>query len=193
MSDTYTEEMFEFFTSKENFELVSSIYEQFEGVKSKLLTDFWQLVIEKLELIAMDSIWTVESYDEGIDLKDSAVWLYKNNHFNVADETAIVWVSFENISSRVYAHLQRDSDYIEPGNDFLIKCLSEIKGYDKPRGAIKQELCYIYTDDDFSHSKALKKILPYNRELLADSYANLLFTMANDLEGVMDKLAAQSK
>lgn len=193
MSDTYTEEMFDFFTSKENFELVSNIYEQFEDVKTKLLTDFWQQVIEKVELLVKSTDWQIESYEAGVDLNDSALWLHKINHYHQVDATPVIWVSYENLNSRVYAHLQRDSNYINLGNDVLIKHLSEIKQYIKSRGIIKEELCYIWTDDDFSQTKSLKKILPYNRELLADSYAKLIVDMANDLEVIMDKLAKTAK
>lgn len=100
--DAYQSEIFEFLTTRDNFDSFVKLTSHYEKVKEELLRNFWRLVDREVRSRTGDTDWLV-SFDANIFAGNSKLQMYKKNWLAGARPMlSIVW---EGLSANPYRGL----------------------------------------------------------------------------------------
>ena len=196
MKKNFDQQMFEFFSIEEAFVDMYEIAEQLPNIKSKLIDEFWPLVVAELETMCIpdNNKWTVLRL-EPTESNISKLMLYKNNWGMVVGEGCPqLAVCYERLSNRpfygpfvhartikldyskAYKHL-RDFDFGEP----FRKDNSPFYPF------------FNFLEPTFLGIEDFISILPSNRQSTCRTTAETLYKLAQTLEGQLDYVSENFK
>lgn len=188
----YDKKILEFFSTEENFINMSKIASHFPNVKRLLLEEFWQLV--KNMLIQRNSDhgnkWQIQ-LTGAFGLPNSKLMLYKRHWANL-DGVPIIAIAFERMYSDDYPFYGLFlNNNIEGFNhegirEFAANLETAKDFYSRDD---KDWPLWLESGVDFKDVNDYVKILPVNRTLLAEDFANKLFQMAMNLESDLEKMS----
>ena len=179
---SYQDEMFEFFTSKrEHFISAFEIYQKFPDVKNRLITEFWDLVVDKLTIFINKSNWKItKEENEYLDLYfDDLIYpafIGLNNKLEVG-----LYVDIEN---ERYANIDREKI------EFHFKNLDLYIGMKTNNNW----LGYKFAGYDFNNIETLKRLTDnQSKEDFAEELAKMLFDFAIEMKPHIDKMLKMTK
>ena len=187
--DKYQEAIFDFATKDENFEFTFEIGNKFELFKRKLINDFWDEVVHKLNEKANEiNGWIPQREDEVIKGCTTIAGIY-NKDYSCDKYNNSVSISFCNYGDgRILYGICFNWDV--PGINYT-KILSSAKKALGKEWLFAPESwgwpVYKFTDENFKKYLSLKKILPSQKDLLAEEFADKLITTHKELFFLINK------
>ena len=182
---TYQDEIFEYFTKKENFISAYEIYQQYPEIKNKLLVEFWNLVKINLECVSKDAAWNVE-LSEDVFYKYSRIDLWTNE---------LIYPRYHALSGKLAIGLLIDIEHDNFSNldrgkidnySKSLETLTDIKRYPWWLG-------WAQTNHDFDNIETLKRILPELRDDFANELADELYNFGEELKDDIKKMLKMTK
>jgi hypothetical protein len=175
---TYQDEIFNYFTKKDNFFSAYEIYQLFPEIKNTLIEQFWLTVKKSLEVLAKETDWEIEMSDN-ISETYSKLRIWVDDNFGVC---------YEKLHDQTYYGL-----WINFDNKMLDRL--KINAYAADLKAINTMnksqwwLGWSYIAANFNNIETLKRILPGNKDDYAQELANQLFQLAKDLQDDILKMS----
>jgi len=167
----YKEEIIEYFTKKDNFISGYEIYQIFPEVKKAMVEQFWGRVKVFLEELNVNSQWQINISND-IFATYSNISVRNNNN---------IWVAIEQLHSKAYYGIKIDFENKKLNRDEINRYATKIKAIADMKST-RWWLGWKYIGDDFNEIESLKKILPENRDNLAQEFAKFLFDFALEVK-----------
>jgi hypothetical protein len=187
--NNYEEEIFNFLTTRQNFENVIRVREHWDMIQQKLLIDFWDLVIEKIDkgLEELNLEW--KTFLKGsYSVSNSSIWLFKKEWEVNTEETPPIrleWqaMMFSTLHYGITVNL--NSKLWNPSKMFSF--LREDINIQKHQSNGNWYPYYVDAPYSFETPKGLLRILPENRDEIANEYANTLLKLIDEYGDLMQE------
>jgi hypothetical protein len=187
--DKYQEAIFDFATMDENFEFTFEIGNNFELFRRKLISDFWDSVVRLLNgKVSELNGWIAWREDEVVKGAGTIAGIYSMDYYS--DEYDVsVSTSFCNWGDgRILYGVCFNKEVPTIKYDKIMSSAKKtIKGDWRFAPESWYYPVYKYTDENFNNYSSLRKILPNQKELLAEEYADNLIAAHKELYFLIDK------
>ena len=153
-----------------------------KNLKKNLIIEFWSGVKGFLQELTKGNGWEIY-LDEKIFERYSKIYVTLNDSFSVV---------FEGLISQPFYGLVIDFNNKNLDRERInehAKSIEAIKGMKKS----EWYLGYTLTNENFDNIETLKRILPENRDVLAQDFATLLFDFANEVKEDASKMVKMTK
>lgn len=187
-------EIYNFFTTEANFANMYNVSKHYEKIKPKLLSDFWKAVEDKLidKISALPNKGWYTKRQEKLDSNVSKLFLYKSNWAN-KDNYPVIAFAYESLTGNPFYGL-----FINRG-EHKIYNLEEISASAR-RLVVRSDNTsnnwwsfFYYSSLNFNKLESLVKILPANRDVLVQSFADELFNLALKHQLELDNIILANK
>lgn len=159
MSSKFEKEMYNFIVDENNFDLALEISNLLPDIQDKLVEEFWQLVVKRLEELDSYNIWNFNLDGDFVDIRP------KDKH--------LFFYSFFELKTRPWMAI-----WLDEGGDKmlgvktleeleLMKNLKEAKGNDK--------LAYLNHHENIRNKSFQKSIIPSRREQTVNEMADWIW------------------
>lgn len=190
-------EVFNFFTTENNFLTMCKVVHHYESVKKKLLIEFWNLVMNKLNELNQNTNnkWSIEITGDVSDRR-TKILIFKKTWTKEVNKLPLVAAGYERLAQNNWPFLglwiNNDAKNVDIKSllDYARKIpeYTEYEDDDDNWWPFWKE-----TELDFSEDEAYLRILPENRNALVDCFAIDLIDFANEFERIMDELILMGK
>lgn len=196
----FDHDLYEFVTSVENFEPAFEIANKFDFFKKRLIENFWQKVIDNIELNIKHAY-----------IPELNGWIASDNGIKSSN---ILGIYNDEYCNKNYHYPSVETCFLNWGDGRIIVGLffnteERIKGLDinKVRNYIKKTLLknwklaplgyslpiYKFMKDNFNTYETLRKILPSEGDFLANEYAETLINIHKELYPLIEKFGIKLK
>ncbi len=187
--DKYQEAVFDFATKDENFEFTFEIGDHFELFKRKLINGFWDEVVHKLNEKATEINGWIPRRENEVIKGDTTIAGIYNKDYSCDKYNNSVNISFCNYGDgRILYGICFNWDV--PGISYN-KILSSAKKVLGKEWLVAPESwsypIYKMTDENFKKYQSLKKILPSQKESLAEEFSDKIITTYKELSFLIEK------
>ena len=193
--EDYKKPIYDFLTQKENFDKMASLLNSYDEIKKQLLTEFWNLVKQKLDSdnAVSGSKWIVHLVED-IFTKYSRIYLSKEK-WMIHKGNPLMCVSWENLTKsppRCGIWLNYDANVLD---------IEQVKKH-----AQNHPISNTFMKDSngwwafwqngnihFHQPQDIGKILPDEREGYVNEHAETIFNLATTMETELDKMFEMTK
>jgi hypothetical protein len=178
---TYQDEIFNYFTKKDNFYSAYEIHKLFPEVKNKIIEQFWLAVKDSLEALNKDSGWKID-ISENIFETYSSLYIEFDENF---------YVLFEKLHGQTYYGLWINHENKKLDRQQINQFAEKIPALNNMMKKSHYFLGMNETGANFDDIETLKKILPDNKDDYVHELAKLLFDLAIEVQNdilVMSKM-----
>lgn len=169
-------DLYDFITMSENFQPAFEIATKYESFRKKLIKDFWDKVISKLEEKSSKlNGWIPWVYDEVIKGYDRIAGLHHKTYTCDEYDDSVGTCFFNHGGGQICYGVYFNKDVPTLNYEKVMNYASRIiKDGWKLAPKSWWFPIYKYTDENFTSYSSLKKILPSEGDFLAEDYANKL-------------------
>ncbi len=197
----FDEDLYEFITTPDNFEASFEIANKFEVFKKKIIEDFWQKVIENIELnIQLDKRTELKDWiisDENIIVNNGCLGIYNDKYCSEKLICTSVETCFQNWSSgNIVVGLYFNSQEKIKGlnkNNIIAYCKKNVSNDWKLSSPTYDLPIYKRMKENFNSYDTLRKILPSEGDFLAKEYAQTLIDTHIELYPLIEKFGVKFK
>ena len=191
--DKYQQAIFDFATKDENFEFTFEIGNNFELFRRKLINDFWDNVVFLLKEKSIElNGWIPWKENEVVTGGDTIAGIYSNEYYSENYDTSANISFFNWGDGRVLYGIFFNQKV--PGINYD-KILEFAQKTIKSDWQIAPKSwwwpVYKYTGENFKTFLSLQKILPNQREALAEEFVNNLINAKSELSFLIVKFGVK--
>lgn len=170
--NTYENEIYKFVATKDNFKSAFEISNMLPEIKTRMITDFWNLIKNKIE----DYIKTNEmNWDLSME-KDGHLYIDINNQKDLR-------IYFANRYNKCYYGIGSNSYKKGKLDDERIQKYIKDENLYKEMKKTSWSICWIeYNQENFANIQTLMKILPEEREAFVNEIATHIINFTHENE-----------
>ena len=173
--ETFNQKLYNYLTEIENYKHAKEIEAKMPEIDKKLRDEFWNAVVfSKIKDIQANEKYNDYIVDKVNDMNSySQIRIFKENwkHLTICFEAK---GEFGSSSETIYYAIQINMDFYDFNK---IKGILHAENTDLPHLAEEEKrwICWEYVSDDFKNIGSLLKIIPHNRQNLANELEQLKY------------------
>lgn len=190
--ESYEKEMFNFFTSEENYLSMCKVVKNYPIVITQLKEEFWEIVQNKLKMVLQlnKSDYSIKITGKIIDER-TKIMLYKN-YWPVENNQPVIAVAIQRLSANSFPFygpwINNDSKRMDIESMYS-KCRNSKAGIDFDKDDDKWFPFFKDFDINFKNDEEYLKILPSARESFAEMIAKQVYDLAAKMDEELDEIA----
>jgi hypothetical protein len=178
MTNSYDQEIYNFFTEPDNYRASKNIVANISEVENEVKKDFWKQIENNV-------VEYVQVYDWKVDNKFPGWFGIHKEH------SPHIGISFDNLAGRPDFGIFGSKDIYER-NDFNNK-IKEVKSKYNMKGYSDAWPCYRFIGHDFNQQNTIENILPGNRSAMVEEMTTTIKLFFNDCREIIEEIEYISK
>lgn len=195
--ELYEKEMFNFFSTEENFLSMCKVVKNYPIVLSQLKNDFWKIVQDKIQNLIDSNKSSYKIKITGKNILDdrTKIMLYKD-YWHVENSQPVIAIAIQRLAANNYPFfgpwINNDSKEMDIESMFS-QCRNSKASIGFEKDEDKWFPFFKRLDINFKNDEEYLKILPSNRDRFSEMIAESVYDLAKLMEDELDSIATLRK